>query len=237
MLNLITVSQMVIFLDAVGTLFGVKGGVGYAYSVVAARFGVDCDRTELDQAFIAAFRSSPPLAFPDLALEEIPEAEYRWWYEVALRTFAKTGDLARFRDFDGFFKELFGYFATAEPWFVYEDTVPALERWRSQGVELGIISNFDSRLYSVLRELGIDGYFSSVTISTEAGSAKPDPQIFLYALTKHPNATTALHIGDSYLEDYQGAIASGLQAVWLDREGKGQEYEARINDRLLSLEL
>ncbi len=213
---------MVIFLDAVGTLFGVRESVGYAYATVAARFGVLCDRHRLDEAFISAFRSSPPMVFPDLALDEIPEAEYRWWYEVALRTFAQTGDLARFPDFDSFFRELFAYFATAEPWFVYADTIPALEKWRSQGIELGIISNFDSRLYGVLRELGIDSYFSSVTISTEAGSAKPDPQIFRYALTKHPTATSAVHIGDSYTEDYQGAIASGLQAIWLDRERRAQ---------------
>jgi len=209
---------MVIFLDAVGTLFGVKEGVGYAYSAIAAKHGVQSDRSLLDNAFMEVFRSSPPLAFPDLELDEIPDAEYQWWQEVALRTFAKTGDLGRFADFGSFFCELYAYFATPEPWFVYEDTVPALEKWRSQGIELGIISNFDSRLYPLLRELGIADFFSSVTISSEAGAAKPDPQIFRYALSKHPTAVTALHIGDSYTEDYQGAIAAGLPAIWLNRQ-------------------
>jgi len=223
---------MVIFLDAVGTLFGVRESVGYAYSTIAARFGVQCDRSELDRAFMEVFRSSPPLAFPDWELDEIPHAEYQWWHEVALRTFAKTGDLAQFADFDSFFAELYAYFATPEPWFLYADTVPALQKWRSQGVELGIISNFDSRLYPLLRELGIADFFTSVTISTEAGAAKPDPQIFRYALSKHPNATHALHIGDSYSEDYQGAIASGLQGIWLNRQHPEQELAPHIRRTL-----
>ncbi len=223
---------MVIFLDAVGTLFGVRESVGYAYSIIAARFGVQCDRSQLDRAFMEVFRHSPPMAFPDLELDEIPSAEYQWWHEVALRTFAKTGDLAQFKDFNSFFSELYAYFATSEPWFIYEDTVPALQKWRSQGIELGIISNFDSRLYSLLRELGIADFFGSVTISTEAGTAKPDPQIFRYALTKHPNAETALHIGDSYTEDYQGAIACGLQAIWLNRQHSEQDIAPHIRRTL-----
>ena len=223
---------MLIFLDAVGTLFGVRESVGYAYSTIAEQFGVQCDHSQLDQAFIEVFRNSPPLVFPALEVDDIPTAEYQWWYEVALRTFAKTGNVMKFSDFDAFFSELFNYFATPEPWFIYEDTVPALEKWRSQGIELGIISNFDSRLYQLLQELGIAPYFGSVTISTEAGAAKPDARIFAYALSKHPTATSALHIGDSYTEDYQGAIASGLQAIWLNRQHTGQAIAPHVRLRL-----
>ena len=42
------VQPKVIFLDAVGTLFGVKGSVGEVYREIAADFGVDVAASVLD---------------------------------------------------------------------------------------------------------------------------------------------------------------------------------------------
>jgi putative hydrolase of the HAD superfamily len=217
-----------IFLDAVGTLFGVRGGVGNIYAEIARNHGVTCDPHLLDQAFYCAFDGAEPLVFSDLPLEEIPVAEYAWWQEIALKTFAKTEDLVKFADFSKFFNELFGYFATADAWYIYPDTIVALEMWKQQGIELGIISNFDSRLYLVLRALDLDKYFSSVTISTEANSAKPDRLIFDYARNKHSQTASAIYIGDSYGTDVLGAIASGLQGIWINREPKPNETRPYI---------
>ncbi|MFM6060501.1 MAG: hydrolase, partial [Microcystis aeruginosa] len=66
----------VIFLDAVGTLFGVKGSVGAIYSQIAADFGVEVAAESLEQSFSAIFPTSPPLAFPDVEPAQIPELEY-----------------------------------------------------------------------------------------------------------------------------------------------------------------
>lgn len=49
------------------------------------------------------------------------------------------------------------------------------------GIELGIVSNFDSRIYSVLQGLELKGFFSSVTIATQVGIGKPDGKIFVIA--------------------------------------------------------
>jgi len=46
----------VIFFDAVGTLFGVKGSVGKVYSEMAQRFGVQVSDSTLDQAFLRSFQ-------------------------------------------------------------------------------------------------------------------------------------------------------------------------------------
>jgi putative hydrolase of the HAD superfamily len=53
-----------IFFDAVGTLFGVKGGVGKNYALVAKEFGVVAPAAELDRAFIKHFQAAPRMAFP-----------------------------------------------------------------------------------------------------------------------------------------------------------------------------
>lgn len=208
----------VIFLDAVGTLFGIKGSVGEVYRSIALQFGVDVDATVLNQAFIQNFKNADPMAFPGVEADDIPYHEYVWWEAIAIQTFSEAGVFEQFSDFPAFFAALYHHFATADPWFVYPDIPAALTQWRDQKIELGVLSNFDSRLHAVLPALGLAEFFSSVTVSTEVGAAKPNPQIFQVALKKHDCLPAqAWHIGDSQTEDYEGAKAAGLRAVLLKR--------------------
>jgi putative hydrolase of the HAD superfamily len=209
----------VIFLDAAGTLFDVRGSVGEVYAQLAKDFGVTVDSEELNAAFFQSFAESNPMAFPGRELAKIPQLEFEWWLAVSAKAFQIAGVFQQFSDFPKFFAELYAHFATAEPWFVYPDVLPALNRWQKQGIELAVVSNFDSRLYAVLKSLGLAKYFTSVTISTEVGAAKPDAQIFTAALQKHNCfAENVLHIGDSFKADYCGARSAGLNAVWLNRQ-------------------
>lgn len=208
----------VIFLDAVGTLFGVQGSVGKVYAEIAQRFGVEVSDDALDKAFFQSFKASAPLMFPGSKPEEIPKLEFEWWHDLVLRAFQQVGVLDQFSDFSAFFTHLYHHFATTAPWFIYPDVLPALQHWRQLGIELGVLSNFDSRLYSVLQALELAQFFSSITICTEVSAAKPDPHIFAVGLDKHHcPAELAWHIGDSLQEDYHGAKAAGLRAIWLQR--------------------
>lgn len=208
----------VIFLDAVGTLFGVKGSVGQVYSKLAQQFGVDVSATALNHAFVKSFKASLPPIFPGTEPAKIAECEFKWWQVIALQTFQQAGVLNQFSDFPAFFTQLYTHFATAEPWVIYPDVRPALEHWQQLGIELGILSNFDSRLYLVLQALELKQFFSSITICTEVSAAKPDAQIFNIALKKHNcPAKLAWHIGDSLKEDCQGANAAGLKGILIKR--------------------
>lgn len=137
---------------------------------------------------------------------------------IACQTFQQVGVLEEFTSFPHFFRALYEHFATAKPWFIYPDVWQALRYWRDRGIELGVLSNFDTRIHTVLPALQLSEFFQSVTISTEIGAAKPDPRVFKAALDKHNcSAETAWHIGDSFREDYEGARAAGLRAIWLKR--------------------
>ena len=235
-------SPQVIYIDAVGTLFGVIGSVGEQYAKIALDFGVSLDRQLVNRAFYQSFQTAPNIAFPNISQSEIPIAEYQWWRSLAEKTFSQTGDLNKFSDFDAFFKELYAYFAKAEPWFIYEDTMLALDAWQQRGITLGVLSNFDSRIYAVMEALGLKSYFSSITISTEIGAAKPEPLIFESALAKNQlqrSPDLAWHIGDSFSEDYLGASAVGIKAFWLDRDRRPTnnlaKQSARTIDKLTSL--
>ncbi len=90
---------------------------------------------------------------------------------------------------------------------------------RRDGYQLGVVSNFDYRLYHILEGLGLSEAFDSITISSEAGWAKPDPRIFEVALTRHGvTAGEALHVGDVPQLDAAGAQAAGIAAVLIDPE-------------------
>ena len=209
----------VIFLDAVGTLFGVRGTVGEIYSHFARHAGVTVDPKVLNQAFINSFMAAPRAAFPGVDVSKIPKYEFAWWQAIAHQTFATAGVIDQLTDFGTFFRPLFDHFATAEPWFIYPEVPHVLDQWQQQDIELGVISNFDSRLHQVLEALGLGNFFTSVTISTAVGAAKPQSDIFTSALAKHQcQPQNAWHIGDSWQEDYQGAITAGLTGVWLNRK-------------------
>jgi putative hydrolase of the HAD superfamily len=234
------VKLRVLFFDAVGTLFRVRGSVGQVYSQVAAEYGVRVDPQALDRAFGQVFAQAPAPACPGLTGSPLREWERTWWRQVVRETFARVGSLAAFGEhrFEDFFAQLFEHFAGADPWELYPETLPALRALQQEGIRLGVISNFDSRLPRVLQQLQLDPYFSTLTLSTQVGYAKPDPRIFQAALAGHgiPPAAAG-HIGDSRRDDYQGAKAAGLRALWLDREGKDSSCPERIEDLWGSLSM
>ncbi len=209
----------VIFFDAVGTLFGVKGSVGEVYAAIALNYGVEVAPKEIDRAFRQSFATAEPLAFGDSNHQKIIQQEFNWWEKVAIATFKEVKVLDNFTDFDSFFQELYVYFATEKPWFIYPEVINVLDNWQQKQIPLGIISNFDSRIYKLLKLLNLDNYFSTITISSEVGAAKPEPKIFTTALAKHScQPEQAWYIGDSFIEDYQGAKQIGMQAFWLTRK-------------------
>lgn len=212
-------NPQVIFFDAAGTLIEVRGSVGEIYSRVARGGGFEADPSMLQRNFARAFGLQPPMAFPAGTPEaKLRELEKDWWLNLVKDVFAGLGSFPRF---DEFFDGLFERFRGSEFWRVYDDVEPALTELKQRGLKLGVISNFDSRLYDVLRACGLDGFFDSVHISTRVGAAKPDPAIFQAALNYFGiEPGQAWHVGDSLREDVEGARAAGLQACLIDRRGE-----------------
>jgi putative hydrolase of the HAD superfamily len=213
----------VIFFDAAGTLFKVRGSVGEIYSRIAGHYQAATDPKQVETAFRAAFHAKSLEGFQSREQAGL-RAERAWWMDVVRRVLGGTMKPEVLRNY---FDEVFEAFRSARAWELYEDTRPGLERLRARGYRLAVISNFDSRLFDVLANLGIDFFFERVILSWHAGSAKPDPAIFRRALeAMHVTAPRALHVGDSLHDDVTGATASGLAAALLDRERKHLDWNA-----------
>jgi putative hydrolase of the HAD superfamily len=192
-----------IFLDAAGTLIKTRESVGQVYAAHADRHGADIDPEATQKHFLLTFRATPPAQGDERA----------WWQTLVTTVLRKSG--ATDIDFDTCFAQLFDHYATADAWELYPDVIPFLEQCQAK---LGIISNFDQRLYSILNGLDLTRHFHSITISNEIGVSKPDPKIFQTALTKHDSAPqNALHIGDDPIADWKGAEDYGIQVFRLSR--------------------
>jgi putative hydrolase of the HAD superfamily len=176
--------------DAAETLFTTRGSVGEIYSTIARGFGSTATPAEIQDAFTKHFPHSGPLS---------SSGEKQWWKELVSRVFSDVGMLD---NFDRFFDEVYDLFRDSRGWILFPETREVLAALHGHGLKIGVISNFDSRLYSVLKDLGIDTLLDSVTICSEVGYAKPQPQIFHAALrTLGVPAERVLFTGDSLVDD------------------------------------
>ncbi len=203
-----------IFFDAGGTLFRPYPSVGHVYARTAAKHGVNVDPKRVEKLFHAKWHERNGIkALVEQSSEKI---ERDWWYGLVKDIFSSSP--SPFKDFDAFFHELYDLFARAECWRLFDDSIPTLEALKAKGYRLAIISNWDHRLYSIVEQLGLEGYFEHVTASSAVGNSKPGKRIFDFALEAMNAAShESLHVGDSFTDDYHGARSAGLHAVLLDR--------------------
>lgn len=98
----------------------------------------------------------------------------------------------------------------------YDDVRPALSRLRAR-YRLFAISNGNADLH----RCGIGDLFAGHVTAIAAGAAKPDARIYAALLEMAGvEAAQVLHVGDDPLADVIGATRAGMQAVWLNRDGR-----------------
>ena len=110
---------------------------------------------------------------------------------------------------------------------LYEDTLPVLAELRSYGLKLGLVSNTgrDLEEFVAHHRLSVD-----VAIGSRAfGRTKPHRAIFGAALERiGVEPAAAAMVGDSPVDDIEGARALGMRAFLLDRDGRHPEWEGRL---------
>ena len=73
----------------------------------------------------------------------------------------------------------------------------------------------------ILERFGLAEYIDRQYYSDEVEAYKPMKEIFLKPLSEFGmNPSEAVHVGDSFFEDFQGALDAGLHAVLISRRSK-----------------
>jgi putative hydrolase of the HAD superfamily len=222
-----------VFFDAVATLILPHPSVGAVYARAAAAHGLRCPPRALETQFSPAYRELFPRRFSGPSRLRTSEARERgWWRLVVARTFERAG-------FPGppaaVLDAAVEAFSRGAAWRLRAGALPTLTELRRRGVRVALVSNYDSRLRRVVRELGVARCFTALVISAEVGWAKPSPHIFAAALARTGvRPEEALMVGDRRLEDYEGGRAAGLHALRLDphREERGAHVIRRLTQVL-----
>lgn len=197
-----------VLFDVGGTLIKPWPSVGHIYADIAVQAGAkSMDVERLNQQFGAAWMAKKDFHYS-------PEH----WQEIVVETFQSM--LPREACLD-FFPKLYQRFQEPDVWKIYDDVLPALDDLASRGFRLGIVSNWDTRLKPLLKQLKLDGFFDFTCVSCDIGFTKPSPVIFEHTIGKFGlPPERMLHVGDQVDEDVTGAQAAGLQSLLIDRKAQ-----------------
>jgi putative hydrolase of the HAD superfamily len=208
----------VIFWDFDGTLAHRPGLWGGCLLEVLdehrAGHGVELERLR------ALLRNGFPWHEPDVAHPELAEPD-AWWarvegllasaYEgVGIESEAsrKLARLARER-----------YVDHTCGWQLFDDTLPVLERLRSEGWRHAILSNHVPELPALVTGLGLSPLLGCVLSSAVTGYEKPNPKAFELALESCGQPGKVWMVGDNPDADVAGAEAVGIPAILVRTNG------------------
>jgi putative hydrolase of the HAD superfamily len=195
-----------VFFDVGGTLIRPWPSVGAVYARVGREFGLVATAAEMEAAFRAAWKATKTNG-------PLTTSDRNWWRALVAHALAAQG----LENPDGYFDALYEAFIQPDAWQLFPAVIETLVALRARRLHVGVISNWDDRLRPLLNNLELSQYFDSMTISCEVGAEKPAARVFEAALrAAGVPAAEAVHVGDSAVEDIQGARAAGLSALWVE---------------------
>jgi putative hydrolase of the HAD superfamily len=120
-------------------------------------------------------------------------------------------------DRGAYFRELWDEFALPGVWSLFSEVREVLSQIANR-YRLGVVSNFDSRLYTILGHVGLAHFFEHVVVSSEVGADKPSRRIFEEALDRFDaRPEEVIHVGDEPEADWRGAREAGMRVFELRR--------------------
>ncbi len=115
----------------------------------------------------------------------------------------------------------------------YPDAEKVLQHLSEMGYKIGIIANQSAGTAERLEKWGLMKYISLVLSSAEEGVAKPEPEIFLRALScAECEPHKAVMIGDRLDNDIYPAKKLGMKTVWI-KQGIAA-YQKPLSDNCIA---
>lgn len=124
-------------------------------------------------------------------------------------------------DMKAFFIKSDELFLQNIPQIIWKDIDQLLKEIKEKGKTASILSNtafiHGDSLKEILRQHGLEQYFSFMIFSDEIGMSKPNIEIFEYLYKKTQelrplHRSQIIHIGDNKIADQNGALSYGMNA-------------------------
>lgn len=209
--------------DITGTLL--KTDVRKHYAQVALEHGITVDTIKLSKSFTFNFKkfsTKHPIFGKHTGL-----GSENWWRALVYAIFKDQHSNISEETLSKIATSLIERYRTRVYWEIVPGTIELLDFLKMHDILLGVISNFDDGLNSILDSLKIKQYFSFILCSYKFGIEKPNPLIFNEALKnfKELRKTSifpeeALHVGNSIEEDYIGAKNANWNAVLIEKKNE-----------------
>lgn len=190
----------IVTFDCYGTLIDWESGIAEAFREAAPAGAVLPSREELIKVY------------GELEAE-VEAGSYRKYREV-LREVARRAARRFGWPLEG--KQLEFLAESLPRWRPFRDTNPALERLKSMGLVLGILSNVDDDLLRLTR-LHFTVEFDFWVTAERVRSYKPAAGHFSKA-AELAGGKPWLHVAQSYFHDIEPAVRLGIPVVWVNRK-------------------
>jgi len=212
----------VVFFDLFGTIFLWSKLPRVAIAEALATEGHNVDPEAVVRARVEVERKLP-------TRDEYPtDSEAQYWRHFDKELLARLGIEATPKLLSAIRRE----FERNVTLGLQADAIPTLEGLREQGAALGVISNATYGMRRDFARLKLEPYFKHVVFSQPLKARKPDPHIFLVALSKYGcPPTRAWMVGDEPESDVRGARGVGMVPILVDRQRQHDDSPAtRVAD-------
>jgi putative hydrolase of the HAD superfamily len=113
---------------------------------------------------------------------------------------------------------------------IYSDVKYIFELQKKYDIKIGIISNASFRTFELLKNWKDLKKFDSITISYEYETKKPNKEIFEISAKKlKVPLKDIIHIGDNFIDDFDGPKKQKINSILLDRENYYQNEKQKVN--------
>lgn len=213
-----------VLFDAVGTLIRPTQSIAETYGLAARRHGIDLSHDEINVRFRKAFAQQEQHDTSTAGGQTSEAREVQRWEDIVSAVFGPSPNLP------SLFEDLWNHFEQPEAWTLDPKAEQVISEIRASGRVVGVASNFDSRLQTIVNALPALRE-CPLFISSEVGWRKPRAEFFesIEKVLALP-ASKLLIVGDDLQNDYYGATQSGWQAILLHRNDRGSAaspYEPR----------
>ena len=189
--------------DMVGTVIKISRHPVMDYVEIGRRHGIKAEFDSIAKSFAKQW-AEHDRALPHFGATSVGITSRLWWLSLVEGTFRDSlgHSVCNEETVRAVAEELYEHFASSKAYAVLDDGKESMEKARNLGLQVGVITNFDVRIHSILKDLSIRELCDFVVTSEEAESSKPEENIFNFAQSKSHleqlKPSEVLHIGDDY---------------------------------------